>query len=310
MIEVTDLTKVYPGVVAVDRISFSVEKGEIVGFLGPNGAGKSTTMRILTCFIPPSSGSCRVAGFDVVRDSLKVRRRVGYLPENNPLYTEMRVEEYLHFRARIKGTSRNDRARAVGQALEKCAVWDVRSRIIGHLSKGYRQRVGLADAIVNSPEVLILDEPTIGLDPNQVREMRDLIRELGRERTVMLSTHILPEVEKVCGRTIIIHRGRIAAIGAPDEIVKKVLVTGRVRLEVRSTDGVEVKDRIQKIEHVARVFWTSNGDLQSYVLETRDHADIREEVFRMASENRWNLRELAWERLSLEDAFAELTETK
>ena len=310
MIEVKNLTKTYPGVVAVDDVSFTVERGEIVGFLGPNGAGKTTTMRMLTCFVPPTSGMARVAGFDVVRQSLEVRRRVGYLPENNPLYTEMRVGEYINFRAKIKQVPSSERKKRVGDALERCGLTDVRSRIIGHLSKGYRQRVGLADAIVHNPEIVILDEPTIGLDPNQIRQVRGLIKELGKKHTVILSTHILSEVEIMCNRVMIINKGGIVASGTQNEIVRQVTKgVGRVRLEVKG-DGDTAKDKIGGLESVERVslYGGDSGDgFTRLRIETKDGVDVREGIYNLAVKNNWAVRELAFEKASLEDAFVELT---
>lgn len=307
MIEVQDLLKAYPGVVAVDRISFRVEKGEIVGFLGPNGAGKSTTLRILTGFLAPTRGSARVAGFDVVRESLEVRRRIGYLPESNPLYPEMRVEEYLEYRATIKGVARRARRARVGAVVERCGLVEERETIIGHLSKGFRQRVGLADAIVHEPQIVILDEPTIGLDPTQVRQVRELIRELGRERTVMLSSHILSEVEKICGRVLIIHRGKLVEQGTPEEIGNRLMKTGRVRLEIRG-DGRSIKETLEKVPRVARILWSTKGDMNTYLVEPADGADLRPDLFQCCTRNAWNVFELAYERLSLEELFALLTE--
>jgi ABC-2 type transport system ATP-binding protein len=308
MIEVSDLTKTYPGVLAVDRITFKVDKGEIVGFLGPNGAGKSTTMRILTCFIAPTSGSASVAGFDVVRQSMEVRRRVGYLPENNPLYSEMRVEEYLHFRARIKGVPRPDRARRVDDVLGRVSLADRRRSIIQHLSKGLRQRVGLADAIVHNPEIVILDEPTIGLDPTQVREIRELIRQLGKEHTVLFSSHILSEVEKVCGRVLIINRGRLVEQGTPEEIANRLMKTGRVRLEIRG-DGRAIKESLDRTPGVAHILWSAKGDLNTYIVESAGGKDVRSELFRCCASHAWDVLELSHERLSLEEVFTAITES-
>jgi ABC-2 type transport system ATP-binding protein len=306
MIEVRNLTKTYPGTLAIDGITFRVEKGEIAGFLGPNGAGKSTTMRILTCFLAPTRGSASMAGFDVIRQSLEVRRRVGYLPESNPLYTEMRVEEYLHFRARIKQVPSSDRARRVGEVVERCGLAERRTSIIAHLSKGLRQRVGLADAIVHNPEIVILDEPTQGLDPNQVREVRDIIRDLGKDRTVLLSSHILSEVEKVCGRIIIINRGRLVEQGTPEEIANRLMKTGRVRLEVRG-EGRSIKEALEKVPGVARILWSSKGDMNTYLVEPRDGQDVRADLFRRCTDGGWDVFELAHERLSLEEVFTLLT---
>jgi len=218
MIEVADLTKRYAGRAAVHNLSFTVERGEIVGLLGPNGAGKSTTMRILACFMPASSGTARVAGLDVFKDADAVRRCIGYMPENNPLHPEMRVREYLKFRARLKGLSRPQSRERVGVVMEQFGLTEVSRKLIGHLSKGFRQRVGLADALVHEPELIILDEPTLGLDPSQIRAARQLIKELGQAHTVLISTHILPEAEVTCDRVLIMHEGRILAGGAPDKL--------------------------------------------------------------------------------------------
>jgi ABC-2 type transport system ATP-binding protein len=306
MIEVRNLTKTYPGATALDDISFSISKGEIVGFLGPNGAGKSTTMRILTGFIPPTSGSATVAGFDVVRQSLEVRRRVGYLPENNPLYTEMRVGEYLSFRATLRQVPTSRRAAAVDSALERCGLTDVRRRIVGHLSKGYRQRIGVADAIVHDPEIVILDEPTIGLDPNQIRHIRKVIRELGKERTVILSTHILSEVEKMCSRVLIINRGKLITDGTPFDILKRT-TTGRIRLDLRG-DATGVREALQRIPGVHSVVEVAVGDERSFLIESKNESALMPEIIRRAAEAKWDVVELGPERLSLEDAFFELTD--
>jgi gliding motility-associated transport system ATP-binding protein len=220
-IEVVDIVKRYGPTLAVEGISFTVEPGEVVGFLGPNGAGKTTTMRILTCFIPATSGQARVAGHDVFKESAEVRRKIGYLPENVPLYREMRVREYLSYRAALKRVPRRERARRIDEALELIRITDHQDRIIGHLSKGYRQRVGLADTLVHDPEVLILDEPTVGLDPNQVREVRELVKDLADKRTVLFSTHVIPWVEAVCERVIVIDRGRKVADGMIDEMTSE-----------------------------------------------------------------------------------------
>lgn len=306
MIEVQNLTKVFPGVIAVDNISFNVDKGEIVGFLGPNAAGKTTTMRILTCFIPPTMGIAKIGGFDVIRQSLEVRKLVGYLPENNPLYTEMRVNEYLNFRAKLKKVPCVERKRNISNAIDRCGLKEVKNRIVGHLSKGFRQRVGLADAIVHNPEIIILDEPTIGLDPNQVRQVRELIRELGKERTVILSTHILSEVEIMCGRVVIIHHGKIVASGTPEEIANQLKFVSRIRLEIRGNgEGIELQ--IKKLNNVENVHWLKRGEINTFAIETKDCKDIREDIYKMAVENNWVIREITFEKASLEDAFVKLT---
>jgi len=306
MIEVSTLTKTYPGVLAVDALSFTVEKGQIVGFLGPNGAGKSTTMRILTCFLAPTSGTAKLAGFDVVDRSMDVRRRVGYLPESNALYTEMRVEEYLLFRARLRDLPAKERAVRVGEVLEKVRLSDRRRSIIAHLSKGLRQRVGLADAILHRPEIIILDEPTIGLDPTQVREVRELIRGLGEAHTVLLSSHILSEVEKVCGRVLILNKGRLVESGTPEEIANRLMKTGRVRLELRG-DGRAIKAALEKVPGVLRILWSNKGDLNQYLVEPEEGKDLRPVLMRACAAGGWELYELGYERLSLEEAFSILT---
>src|SRR6266850_2582212 len=231
MIEVQNLTKHYGPVTAIRDVSFSVAPGEIVGFLGPNGAGKSTTMRILSCFMPASGGTAKVAGFDVFRESMEVRRRIGYLPENVPLYTDLRVAPYLEFVAEIKGVPRGERKKRVADAMDRCRIADVQNRLIGKLSKGYRQRVGLAQAIVSDPAVLILDEPTIGLDPQQITEIRALIKALAGDHTVILSTHILPEVSMICQGVVIINRGSIVAQGPIDRLVEEFFPTARVHVQ-------------------------------------------------------------------------------
>jgi ABC-2 type transport system ATP-binding protein len=307
MIEVANLTKTYPGVTAVDDLSFKVGKGEVVGFLGPNGAGKSTTMRILTCFIAPTSGTAKVAGFDVMEQSMEVRRRVGYLPESNPLYTEMRVEEYLQFRARLRDISAAERASRVDEVLEKVRLTDRRRSIIAHLSKGLRQRVGLADAILHRPEIVILDEPTIGLDPTQVREVRELIRSLGQAHTVLFSSHILSEVEKICSRVLILGNGRLVESGTPDEIANRLMKTGRVRIEIRG-DGRKIKETLEGVDGVVRILWSNKADQNTYLVEPKDGLDLRPALLRACSSGNWDVYELGYERLSLEEAFSILME--
>jgi ABC-2 type transport system ATP-binding protein len=307
MIEARHLTRTFPGVTAVQDLSFSVEKGQVVGFLGPNGAGKSTTMRMLTAYLPPTSGEAKVAGFDVTRDSLQVREKVGYLPEANPMYPDMRVTEYLSYRARLKGLDRRTRASRVEEVIRRCHIGEYQHRIIGHLSKGMRQRVGLADAIVHDPPVLILDEPTIGLDPNQIREMRQLIVELGRDKAVLLSSHILSEIELTCTKVIILVKGRVVAEGTAEEIARQLGTSGRIRLEVTG-DGAEVKAALDKVPGVKRVLWNQKGTLHAYIVETKDRADLRGEIYELARRHQWKVQEIAFEHLSLEEAFARLTE--
>src|SRR5881628_2685981 len=253
MIEVEKLTKNYGPVNAIRDVSFSVAPGDIVGFLGPNGAGKSTTMRILSCFMPASSGSARVAGYDVFRESLEVRKRIGYLPENVPLYADMRVGPYLDFVAEVKGIARTERKGRVADAMDRCLITDVQNRLIGKLSKGYRQRVGLAQAIVSDPHVLILDEPTIGLDPQQITEIRSLIKSLAGDHTVILSTHILPEVSMVCSGVIIINKGSIVAQGPIDSLVEQFFPTARVEVEIPTQPAAAVRETLRGIPGVVSV---------------------------------------------------------
>src|SRR5208283_4704625 len=234
MIEVTDLTKRYTGRTAVAGISFTVARGEIVGLLGPNGAGKSTTMRILSCFLPATSGTVRVAGFDVFHQSDEVRRRIGYMPENNPLYPDMRVREYLKYRARLKGLGWRRSRERVDTVMEQCGLTDVGRRIIGQLSKGYKQRVGLADALVHEPDLIILDEPTIGLDPNQIRSVRQLIKSLAEKHTVLISTHILPEAEMMCSRMLIMYDGKILAADTPENLQKLMQGNSQIVVEINA----------------------------------------------------------------------------
>jgi ABC-2 type transport system ATP-binding protein len=303
MIEVERLTKHYGPVTAIRDVSFSVAPGHIVGFLGPNGAGKSTTMRILSCFMPASSGSARVAGHDVFRESLEVRRRIGYLPESVPLYPEMRVAPYLDFVAEVKGVSRSDRRRRVADVMDRCLVADVQNRLIGTLSKGYRQRVGLAQALVSDPEVLILDEPTIGLDPRQITEIRSLIKSLAGQHTVILSTHILPEVSIVCSGVIIINKGSVVAQGPIDSLVEQVFPTARVEVEIVGPPPA-VRDRIRSIAGVLSVEdqMVGNGAAR-YVVEAARGRDVRAEIFKLAAQQHWDLLELRRVGMTLEEVF-------
>ncbi len=305
MIVARNLTKRYAGRTAVDRISFEVAKGEIVGFLGPNGAGKSTTLRMLTCFLSASEGSATVAGYDICADSVEVRRRVGYMPENVPLYPEMRVGEYLRFRAKLKGLSHRETRAAVNEVLDTCSLTGVARSMIATLSKGYRQRVGLADALVNKPELLILDEPTNGLDPGQIRQSRDLIRELGERHTILISTHILSEVEMTCGRVIIIDRGRIRASDSPTNLIRRLRQPGSVLLEARADATAPAK--LSAIPGVTEVSASEDCDgWTTYTLTTNPRTDVRESVHDLIAREGWKLRELASRTASLEDAFVDL----
>ncbi len=303
MIEVQALTKDYGPVTAIRDVSFSVAPGEIVGFLGPNGAGKSTTMRILACFMPASSGSARVAGFDVFRESLEVRKRIGYLPESVPLYTDLRVAPYLDFVAEVKGVGRAERRRRVAEVMERCLITDVQNRLIGKLSKGYRQRVGLAQAIISDPEVLILDEPTIGLDPRQITEIRALIKSFAGKHTVILSTHILPEVSMVCSGVVIINEGSIVAQGPIDTLVGQFFPTARVEVEIVGPSAA-VRDGMRRIPGVVSVeeLAGTNG-AGRYVVESSRDRDVRGEIFQLAAQQRWNLLELRRVGTTLEEVF-------
>jgi ABC-2 type transport system ATP-binding protein len=306
MIKVEHLTKRYAGHTAIKDLNFEVGKGEIMGFLGPNGAGKSTTMRILASFMPPTSGSVSIAGYDIFRQSLQARAHLGYMPENVPLYNDMRVTEYLNYRAALKGVPHRRLSERVGDVKELCGVKDVEKKLIGNLSKGYRQRVGLADALLAEPDLLILDEPTIGLDPNQIRQVRELIKNLGRQHTILLSTHILPEVEMTCTRVIIIHRGRIEACDTPENLLGQIRQAGGVVVEAKigNDNGAE---ELKKIAGVRDVTTTNDGDWKQFSLRVESGIDVREEVYRLASARNWALRELSQRRATLEDVFVEIT---
>src|SRR5215469_108563 len=300
MIKVEQLTKKYPGVTAISDLSFEVGKGEIVGFLGPNGAGKSTTMRILSSFMPATSGRASIAGHDVFSDSLRARMHLGYLPESVPLYGDMRVSEYLRYRGSLKGLSGKKLRNRVEVVKELCSVKDVENQLIATLSKGYRQRVGLAEALVHEPDLLILDEPTIGLDPNQIRQVRELIKNLGSQHTILLSTHILPEVKMTCSRVIIIHKGRIEACDTPDNLLGKIRQAGGVELEAKVGND-KGEEELKKIPGVRDVVTDGADDWKRFSLRVESGADVREEVFRLAVERRWAVRELTQRRGTLED---------
>ncbi len=306
MISVNQLTKAYGPHVAVDGVSFEVPKGQVVGFLGPNGAGKSTTIRMLTCYLPPTSGGATINGFDIFHQSEQVRASLGYLPESTPLYTEMRVEEYLDFRGRLRRMKRADRRRRMDYVLERCWLTDRRRTVIAHLSKGYRQRVGLADALLHDPPVIILDEPTVGLDPTQIRESRKLIRDLGGDHTIMLSTHILPEVEAVCDRAIVIARGKIVAQGTPDELRHSRQMQARVLVECRAAAN-DVQSILGNVPGVDRVEILGNGDYTTAALRPTDGRDVREAVAAAIQQHGWPLREIRLEAATLEEFFVQVT---
>ena len=306
MIKVENLTKRYAGQTAIRDLNFEVGQGEIMGFLGPNGAGKTTTMRILAGFMPATSGRASIAGFDIFEQSLQARTHLGYMPEHVPLYNDMRVTEYLDYRAALKGVPHRRIAERVGDVKELCGVKDVEKKLIGALSKGYRQRVGLADALLHEPDLLILDEPTIGLDPNQIRQVRELIKNLGRQHTILLSTHILPEVEMTCSRVIIIHKGRIEACDTPENLLGQLRQAGGVVLEAKvgKDNGAEELKRISAVRDVTT---DVDGEWNVFSLRIESGADVREEVFRLATTRRWTVRELTQRRATLEDVFVEIT---
>ncbi len=307
MIEVERLTKRYGPTRAVTDVSFRVEKGEVLGFLGPNGAGKTTTMRVITGYIPPTEGTVRVAGFDVVDQPLEVKRRIGYLPETPPLYPDMVVSEYLAFVGRIKGVPRADLKNRINEVSEKCAIADVREKQTGHLSKGYRQRVGLAQAMIHNPEVLVLDEPTAGLDPKQIIETRELIKGLAGQHTVVLSTHILPEVSKTCERVVVISGGKVVAVGKPDELTRRLQGFETVLLMAEGPSG-EIKERLERVGGVSLVEQHETSDGRAtFEIHAAKEQDVRAELARAVVESQWKLLELRSSGMSLEDIFLKLT---
>jgi len=310
MIQVEKLSKRYGSHEAVKEISFSVARGEVVGFLGPNGAGKSTTMRMLAGYLPPTSGSARVAGFDVFHQSLQARERIGYMPENVPLYPEMRVREYLRYRAALKGVKGRKIRERLTDVLDLCGLDDVNRKLIGNLSKGYRQRVGLADAMIHEPELLILDEPTIGLDPNQIRHVRELIINLARHHTILLSTHILPEVEMTCGRVLIINAGRVAAADTPQNLRRLLHQSGTIQLEIRPPQPREAGKLFGRMECFAHVHMEETGDgWVRFELEVDEGCpdDPRADLGAMCQQEGWPVRELSRRGISLEDVFTQIT---
>jgi ABC-2 type transport system ATP-binding protein len=306
MIEVQALTKLYGNKAAIDNLTFTVEQGEVVGFLGPNGAGKTTTMRVLSCFMPPTAGTAKVSGFDIRSQSFEVRRRIGYLPEHVPLYTDLTVTQYLNFVADAKGVPSQMRRQRVEETMERCLLRDARHRITGRLSKGYRQRVGLAQALLGDPPVLILDEPTIGLDPKQIIEIRSLIRDMRGERTVLLSTHILPEVSMVCQRVIIINEGRIVAVDTPENLTRRLQRSTQVLLQVEGPPE-QIASRLEGVSGVLRVQTKDGaGPLRRYVVETEKSRDLRQELAQVVCNSGWGLMELRPVDMTLEDIFIRL----
>ncbi len=311
MIKVHELTKNYARATAVDHISFEVEKGQIVGFLGPNGAGKTTTMRMLTCFLPPSAGTATVAGFDVLEKPMEVKKHIGYLPETPPLYLEMHAEEYLSFVGKLKGLSGANLAKRIDYVCERCAIADVRKKLLGKLSKGYRQRVGLAQAIIHNPDVLILDEPTAGLDPKQINETRDLIKSLAGDHTIILSTHILPEVEQTCQQVLIINKGKLVATDSVHNLQSRVRGVESLLLEVGGRDGAldtaAVQHRLEQVGGVSRVFLRqSQAGRGTFEIESQQ-SFVRGDLARAVVESGWDLNELRPAAVSLEEVFLQLT---
>ncbi|MBI4859817.1 MAG: ATP-binding cassette domain-containing protein [Candidatus Riflebacteria bacterium] len=307
MIEVTGLTKLYGDYVAISDISFGVKDGEIVGFLGPNGAGKTTTMKILTCCMPATEGTAKVDGFDIFNDPMEVKRRVGYLPETPPLYPELTVQDYLTFVAEIKEIPWRQRSGRVAECMRAARIDHVASRLIGHLSRGYQQRVGIAQALVHNPKVLILDEPTVGLDPNQIREVRELIKELGRDRTIILSTHILPEVSVTCERIIIVNQGRIVANGTEEELSMSLGGRGSYHVAVKAPRA-DLEQALGRLPGVVSTQFLSGVDgVHTFEVRCSEGKEVREDLFAVLAQRRWTLFELKPPGVSLEEVFARLT---
>lgn len=308
MISVQNLTKYYGPTLAVNNVSFSIEKGTVVGFLGPNGAGKSTTVRIITCYLSPTAGSVTVDNFDIMTESIEVRKRIGYLPESAPLYPEMNVVDYISFIYEMRRQTASSNGKRIKEVIDICGLDNVVGKRISELSKGYRQRVGLAQALVHDPEILILDEPTVGLDPNQIIEIRNLIKELGKEKTIILCSHILPEVEATCNRVLIISEGKIVADGTPDEL--QASFEGKTKITLQIKGNVEsFGEKITHIDGVERVINSKpmGGDLIEFDLETDKGVDPRERIFNLCVENRSVMLEIKREETSLEDIFRKLT---
>jgi ABC-2 type transport system ATP-binding protein len=306
-IEVEHLTKFYGSARGIKDVSFSVKQGEIMGFLGPNGSGKTTTMRILTCFFPQTSGTARICGYDTLKNPLEVRRRLGYLPETVPLYLDMPVFSYLKFFAEVKGVARSKRKSKVDEVIQRCGITDVAHRLIGKLSKGYRQRVGIAQSLLHDPEVLILDEPTIGLDPRQIIEIRNLIKSLGKKQTVILSTHILPEVSMTCDRVIIIHEGKLVAVDTPDNLIKRLQEVPTVLVKAEGPTR-EIADAMGKITGVLGVKEArgSGYDVPSFLVETRKDVFLLNDLARTIYEHGWQLKEIRPVDMTLEEIFIKL----
>ena len=310
MIKVSNLSKKYVGKPAVDNISFNVESGEIVGFLGPNGAGKTTTIRMLTGYIPPTSGTALIGGHDIFQDSIIAKQKIGYMPENVPLYDDMRVKEYLLFRAELKGLRGQDVRKHMNEALELCSIKDFKSQMISSLSKGFRQRVGLADALINKPPLLILDEPTNGLDPSQIRSFRELIKELAENHTILISTHILSEVELTCDRVLIINKGQMIGNNTPLELSEKIKSSTTISLELKSQDH-DIRDTISNISGIKKVTLEKEEDDWKFFRIRVDYGnDLREEIMNLGNKRNWLIREIHYQRSNLEDAYIEMIQNK
>jgi ABC-2 type transport system ATP-binding protein len=307
MIEVKNLTKYYGEIKGIEDISFSIGKGEITGFLGPNGSGKTTTMRILTCFFPPTRGKATVAGYDVTESPIEVRKRIGYMPETVPLYPDMKVITYLNFVAEAKGMDKGNKKRKISEVMEQCGIEDVSHRLVGNLSKGYRQRVGLAQALINDPEVLILDEPTIGLDPKQVVGIRELIKNLAGERTIILSSHILPEVSMTCEKVVIIHQGEIVAVDTPENLTEKLQKTSKISVQIEGIKQ-EVMAKLKTMPGVVAVLEKEEDPpgVFSYEIESEKEKEISGELSYLVYNNKWKLVEMRPVKMSLEDIFIKL----
>ncbi|MGA1875454.1 MAG: ATP-binding cassette domain-containing protein [bacterium] len=309
MITVKNLTKRFGPTVAVDNISFEVQKGEILGFLGPNGAGKSTTMKILTCYMPPDEGKATLAGLDTFEDSLKIREKIGYLPENTPLYNDMGTVDYLKFIAEVRKIPRSDRSKRLKEVTQLCGLGkEVLIKNIGQLSKGYRQRVGLAQALIHNPDILIFDEPTTGLDPNQIIEIRSMIKEIGKEKTVILCSHILPEVQATCNRIIIIKDGKIVGSGTPEELAAQAQGEEIVYITIHGPEDM-IRQKLDSLDYIQeyRMLTSEDGNCSRYEIKSPKGLDIRRSLFQVVADNKWSLSELHRTQITLEDVFKQLT---
>ena len=310
MIKVSNLSKQYVGRTAVDDISFNVKSGEIVGFLGPNGAGKTTTIRMLTGYIPPTSGTALIGGHDIFHQSLLAKKNIGYMPENVPLYEDMRVKEYLQFRGELKGLRGKNLRKSMNETMELCSIKNIRGQMISSLSKGFRQRVGLADALINKPALLIFDEPTNGLDPSQIRSFRELLKELGSKHTILISTHILREVELTCDRVLILNKGKIIGNNSPSELSEMIQSSSIVNLEIK-TQATDCRDIISNIPGIKKITLENEAEGWQFLRIRVDYGnDVREKIMDLARDNKWTIREIHHQRTNLEDTFIELIQNK